>query len=585
MESHRHPAGLYPLSLTEMWERFNFYLMIGILPLYLTDSQKGGMGWTDLQMAVLVGSYNGLVYFTPFIGGLIADRLLGCRLTIVIGGLLMMLGMFVLAVPGVLTLYLGLGLMILGNGAFKPNISTLVGNLYAPGSPLRDAGYNIYYMGINIGAFICNLVAAVVRNVVDEHPIRITSDLVIRGWNAAFATGGMGMLLGLLLFLIYYRRLARADTDPTASGQRESMQPLWLQCLIPAAFLAVAGWFLPDYVDIGLNKPAAAFLGACLPAILFYINIWRGVPDPDDRGRVAALLVIFGIVIVFWMTFMLNTTALNVWARDNTTREPNALVQLITDQMPEFAENAPPSYFDNAGPQVPRPDHNTYEVVSEDKYEELKKAHQLNVIEGAKVYVTQAMLDKIYAHAAPSTPLLPEGKHLKLVNTEIFQSIEPGFIILFTPLIIAFWSYLRLIGREPSTSAKIGLGLLITAGAALTMLGATLVSNDGQTKASPHWLIVNYAIAAVGELCLSPMGLSLVNKMSPANIRAFMMGGWFLSTSFGMKLSGIFGEAYNAMDHRQFWIILIVCNVVCAGVVFLLLPWLNRQMAGTRPST
>jgi proton-dependent oligopeptide transporter, POT family len=583
MERQRHPSGLYILFFTEMWERFSFYLMLGILPLYLADSQKGGLGMTDKEAAVIVGSYIALVYFTPFIGGLIADRVLGFRRTIIIGGLLMMFGQFVLAIPDKMGLFLGMALLILGNGAFKPNISSLLGNLYPPGSPLKDAGYNIFYLGINIGAFICNFVAAFVRNYFDEHPLFITSDWQLGGWHAAFSTGGFGMFLGLIIFLFNYGRFAAFDPErSTTSRKQESLTPLWLQCLTPAVALGALFWFAASYGYLPFNPPTAAFLGACLPVIVFYVNIWKKVPDANDRGRVGALLVIYGVVIVFWMTFHLNTTALNIWARDNTHRVPNKWIQKITETFEEFAENAPPDYFFNAGPEVPRPAKGTFEIVPKERYEELKKGQQLSVVKGKKVFVTQEMFAKIYAGITPSTPILDPGEHLKLTNTELFQSINAGFVVLFTPLVVFFWGFLRRQQKEPSSSAKIGLGLLLTGGSPLIMLLATLVSHDGQTKGSAWWLFGVYAIVTLGELCLSPMGLSLVNKMAPASIAAFMMGGWFLSTSFGNKLSGIFGEAYQEMDHRFFWIILIICDLICAGSIFVLLPWLNRQMAGKK---
>ena len=220
-----------------MWERFSFYLMLGILPLYLADRSKGGMGWSDDQAAMVVGTYMGLVYFTPFIGGRIADLLLGYRKTILIGAVLMMCGHLVLAVPTELALYLGLGLLILGNGAFKPNVSTLLGNLYPEGSPLKDTGYNIFYMGINVGAFICNFVAALVRNHFDEHPWQITPAWELAGWHAAFSTAAFGMFIGLVLFASCYRRFARAD-QKRSSASGESFVPLLAGCLLPASILA-----------------------------------------------------------------------------------------------------------------------------------------------------------------------------------------------------------------------------------------------------------------------------------------------------------------------------------------------------------
>ena len=581
MENERHPKGLVTLFLSEMWERFGFYLLLGILYLYLTDTQKGGLGWSDKDAAVLFGSYLALVYFTPFIGGLLADRLLGCRKTIVIGGVLMMLGYLVLAWPSELTLYLGLGLVILGNGAFKPNISTILGNLYPPGSKLRDSGYNIFYMGINIGAFACNFVAALVRNHFDDHPLQITSTLALRGWSVAFATAGIGMGIGLITFLINYRGLAKADPDPgTGTQPRESLQPLLVQCVAPAIGVAVGAYFAAPYLQkIGINiSPInAAFLGACLPVILFYITIWRGVEDTADRARVGGLLTIFGVVIIFWAIFHLNGTALTAWTRDNTNREPG-VVEFITNNMTEFAENAPPDYFTNAGPEVARPARETFEIVSEEEYKRLSDARELVVAEGKKVYVTQKMFDEVFKNTTPQTPILPPGQHLKLVNPELYQSINPAFVVLFTPLVVAFWHWMRQRGMEPSTSAKIGIGLLLTACGPLVMLAATYATKDGITKGTPGWLFATYALATFGELCLSPMGLSLVNKMSPANIRAFMMGGWFLSTSFGNKLSGIFGELYTEMNHYAFWPMLAISGGFFALLIFVLLPWLNRQM-------
>jgi POT family proton-dependent oligopeptide transporter len=571
--------------------------MIGILYQYLSDSQKSGMGWSDEKASAVVGTYNGLVYFTPFIGGLIADRLLGYRKTIFIGGILMMIGHLVLAWPTVLGLYLGLSFLILGNGAFKPNVSTLLGNLYPPGSKLKDTGYNIFYMGINIGAFACNFVAAFVRNWFDRYPWQISSTWKLTGWHAAFGTAAIGMFTGLIIFSLNYRKFAQADQRPDVSDRsEESLTPFWLEAVLPALVLGGLCWCLTDQAIIDwvstrvlgqaaalykspLGPPTGAFLGACIPVILFYIRVWRGVSDPTERGRVAALLVVFAVAVIFWTTFYLPTTALTAWTRDDTSREPNAVVRVLTDRMDDFTEDAPPSYFSNAGPDVPRPAHDTFEVVSQKKYDELKESHQLEVVEGKKVPVTQEILRSVYEHTTPQTPLLEPGKQHKVVNTELYNSINAGYVILLTPLLVAFFHFLRSRGWEPSTPAKLGIGLVLTALSAVVMLAAVLVTNNGAIKGSSWWLFGFYAVITLGELCLSPIGLSLVNKMSPRRISAFMMGGWFVSTSIGGKLSGVFGEVYHKMPHTQFWIILIVCNLAVAVFVFALLPWLKGQMA------
>lgn len=592
MAGERHPKGLYILFFTEMWERFSFYLMIGILPLYLTDKDRG-LGWTQAESAVVTGSYGALVYFTPFIGGLIADRLLGFRITILIGGTLMMIGHIVLALPTELGLYLGLLFLILGNGAFKPNISTLLGNLYPPGSPLKDSGYSIFYLGINIGGFICNFVANFVRNYFNNRP-----DLNINGWHAAFATAGVGMFIGLVIFAANYRRFGAADPDPrTRPADQTSLAPFWIKCLIPAVACGTLGWFLPwiynslpVYVvflgeEFPLDPHLTAFLVALIPVIAFYINIWSETKDPGERGRVGALLVVFGTAIVFWMTFYLNTSALTFWAQDNTTREPGPLVSLVTDNVEDFAEEAPPGYFSNAGPEVPRPHKSSYRVVSQEEFQKLKKENKLSVEKGEKPYITQQSLDLIYKGAVPGvTPILPEGKQLPLANTELFQSINSGFVILFTPLVVGIWHFLRARGKEPSTPAKLGIGLILTAGSPLIMLMATRASGDGVAKVSAWWLFGTYAIITLGELCLSPMGLALVSKLAPARIAAFMMGGWFVATAIGAKLAGIAGQVYNQWDHYVFWRVLIVCNLFFAAFIFALLPWLKRQMTVEKPA-
>ena len=562
-EKPRHPPGLAILFLTEMWERFSFYLMIGIFYQYLVDSQTGGMGWSGEKAASVVGSYLGLVYFTPFIGGLIADRLLGCRKTIFIGGFFFIAGHTLLAVPTEPVLYLALACLIIGNGCFKPNISTLVGNLYPQDSPLRDNAYTIFYMGINVGAFACNFIAAIVRN--------------LYGWHWAFATAGFGMGLGVLIFFLGQKYIRHADVDPKKARRDspgEDLTPLWIECVLPAIATGTAGWFIGK--NLALGPATTAFLFASVPACFFFIRIWRKLENPIHRGRVAALLTIYGVVIVFWMVFQQNATALTAWAVSNTDRTPSAVVKPVIDLTPEFAESAPPEYFKNAAPDTPRPARESYQVIGDDEYKKLKKKQP----EDGVVYpVTRKMFDEVYAGATPTTPMLPPQKQLKLVNAELFQSINPGCIILFAPLMVAFWHFLNLRRREPSTAAKIGAGLFLTGLSAVVMVVAVHAAGSPEGKVSSWWLFGTYAVITVGELCLSPMGLSLANKLSPPHLRAFMMGGWFLSTSIGNKMSGVFGEVYHRWDHTVFFLVNTGAAVVASGAIFALLPWLRRQMA------
>jgi POT family proton-dependent oligopeptide transporter len=567
----RHPRGLTVLFFTEMWERFSYYLMIGIFMQYLLDSQTGGMGWDGPKAAGVVGTYLALVYFTPFLGGIIAERWLGYRACVVGGGLFMGLGHILLALPGEAALYAALGSLIVGNGLFKPNMATLVGRLYPAGSPLRDRGYTIFYMGVNVGAFICAFVASVVRNAA--------------GWHWAFATAGFGMALGIVIFVAGGKLVKGADISRAerASRTRESLAPLAYGCLLPALALAGLGYFLgvekiPPFHRFG-HPTNSAFLLACLPVIGFYLRIWRGLSDPRERSRVSALLAIFAVVIVFWSVFKQNSTALTAWAQDETDRRPGALVAPVTGWAPQFAETAPPAYFYNADASVPRPDRSMFTVVGPEAYERLKAEKRLAVEHGKATPVTQEILDKVFAGATPATEALPPGEQLRLVNTELLQAINPGFIILFAPIMVGLWNLLNRRRREPSMPAKIGIGLFITGLSALVMFEAARAqAAAGGGKVSVLWLFGTYGVITIGELCLSPIGLSMVSKMAPVRMTAFLMGGWHLSTSMGNKLSGVFGEMYFTLPHTTFFLMNAGICVAAAAAIWAMLPWLRRQM-------
>ncbi|GAB4115205.1 MAG: hypothetical protein Kow001_16400 [Acidobacteriota bacterium] len=475
-----HPSGLKVLFFTEMWERFGYYLLIGILSLYMLDSVTGGLAFTREQAAEVYGTFIALVYLTPFFGGILADRLLGYRKSVVIGGLLMAAGYMTIALSGEGPFYAGLGLVILGNGFFKPNISTIVGRLYPAGSPLKDAGYNIFYMGINIGAFSCNFVAALLRN-------RF-------GWEWAFFAAGIGMLLGVLIFVTQQRHLA----DAPDRGDGSAVEPgilgrLMYQVVLPALAAGAFGYaFLGPWFG---GATTAAFVAASVPVVLFYVVLWLRAPS-HEKGPIGALLAIFSVVIVFWMIFHQNGSTLTYWADENTRREAGILAPVL--QALYLDQDA------TIGGTIQDPD-----------------------AQGS------------YWRNVPPEKRPQAGEKVTLVSTELFQSINPGFIILFTPLLVSFFAWLRVRGREPSTPAKLAWGLFITAVSTLFMLGAVAVSNGGLEKVSPWWLVGTYGVITIGELCLSPMGLALVSKLAPTRVTALMMGGWFLATAIGNKLAGV----------------------------------------------
>ncbi len=288
----QHPKGLYVLFFTEMWERFGYYLMLGIFSLYMLDSvQHGGMGFSSKEKSDVYGTYIGLVYLTPFIGGLLADRILGYRRSILIGGLLMAAGYLGLSLQGETASYVSLLLIIVGNGFFKPNISTLVGNLYnnEKYKANKDAGFNIFYMGINVGAFICNFVAAYMRNNL--------------GWGWAFGAAGVGMLVGLVVFLAGTRHIKEADIIKPTSPRDLPLSKIFGYVLLPVFLFGVLGWIIPG--NIFGTDANDAFLIGCIPVLVFYGSLYFRAAA-GDKGPIGALLAIFLCVIVFWAVFHQN---------------------------------------------------------------------------------------------------------------------------------------------------------------------------------------------------------------------------------------------------------------------------------------
>lgn len=303
----KHPKGLYVLFFTEMWERFGYYLMVGILLLFLTKST--GKGLPSAMGADVVGTFIALVYLTPFIGGLLADRYLGYIKSIFIGGSLMAAGYLTIALPGQYTAYIAMGLIIIGNGFFKPNISTLLGIMYNTEErrPLKDNAYNIFYMGINIGAFFCNFVAAILRNKWEG----------IAGWQAAFSAAGIGLIIGLITLAFNLKHVKQYDVKkPMQAGDMPTSKILGT-VFIPMIVFAALGWIIPG--NIFGSDSADAFISACLPVIYFYINLWRKEKSEDKKG-IGALLFVFAVSVIFWTIYNQNSTGLTIWAESHTDR-------------------------------------------------------------------------------------------------------------------------------------------------------------------------------------------------------------------------------------------------------------------------
>jgi POT family proton-dependent oligopeptide transporter len=429
--------------------------------------------------------------------------------------------------------------VIFGNGFFKPNISTLLGNVYTTPQHIqqKDEGYNIFYMGINTGAFICNFFGAALY--------------IAYGWGAAFLAAGVGMFLGVIIFLIGTKHYKEYDIKKGVSENDMSMTRIVLTILFPSIIAGIIGWLIPG--SLAGSDSTDAFIFACIPVIYFYTSLYFKA-KPEEKRPIAALLAIFAVVIMFWAVFKQNGSALTTWADRYTNREVTGVAQKVFDKL-NFAQTI------------------TYKQDSIAKYDEQFRLQKVDDI------VLKEVNYPVYFKNIAEEKKPSDGEEISVWATNLSQSINPGWVILLTPLIIAFFTWLRRKNKEPSTATKIAFGLLISALSALVMVGAVYINNNGTEKASVMWLIVSYGVITIGELLLSPMGLSIVSKLSPVRITSLMMGGWFVSTSIGNKLSGVLATLWDNYNHKAgfFWLnfgLLMIAAVMC----FAILRRLNKVM-------
>ncbi len=639
----KHPKGLAPLFFTEMWERLAFYLLVGILVVYASDAERGGLGLTRDEANAIYGTYMAFVYFTPFPGGMIADRLLGYRKSILIGGVFFAVGLFLLGLPGMTYFYVGLTLLCLGNGLFKPNISAMVGNLYEKGDPNRDTGFNIFYMGINVGAAVANLVAAPIRNQIS--------------WSWTFWAASIGICIGIVILLANWKVLERADRRPQRTADDTPAGEIFGQIFLPAVVLGVAAFFLHKgylyaYLPSAISAQMLGFLCGMIPVIVFFLRL-PGKAPAAERAGLAALLPVFVAGGTFFMVLHLNGSALTVWADEKSNREVGWVPEI-------WRQDALPAYFGNADPSVPRPREDSLEPVDEtlekafgtknldetrvtalaaiqgiravplwqadgsalpaeaaqatDAWRQLsspvyrdadvkivvtesdgKKSAKVTLAAGARPLRRVVFLRDIEGHATPvffltaakrdavfkaaGSGRLPAGEFLRVVNPEVYQSWNPIFVIFFTPLVVAFFASRMRKGRVITTPRKLVYGMLLTMSAMGVMAIAGFAYEAAGTKVSGLWLVMAYAVITVGELCLSPMGLSLVTKLSPKRLVGLMMGGWFCATAFGNKLSGFFGEIQDDVSPSTFFLLLVGAALLVAGFLYTQLGKLEKTMA------
>ena len=450
----KNPSSLTTLFFTEMWERFSYYGMRALLVLYLVNS----LNYSDAEALHIYAIYTGLVYLTPIIGGYLADKYLGTQKTIFIGGITMMLGHFLMAFPNLL--FLGMGLLIIGNGYFKPNISTLLGRLYKDNDVRRDSGFSIFYIGINLGAFLAPLIVGYVDETIN--------------WHYGFAIAGLGMLAGLIQFYLGQNKIIQEDlshkTKKLSVGDWLLISSLSLINIPIILFIFEINNFINIYAYELLT------LSILLIVILFLKKKGKSIFIRDDIKKILYISILSLFVIFFWIGFEQAGGSLTLYASNSIDRN-------------------------------------------------------------------------LFGFIIPAS---------------FFQSINPLIIILLGPLIANFWLKLDNSDFKVNTSQKMGIGLiLLSAGFFLIMY----VNNSDAASISLWWLVGVYFLHTLGELCLSPIGLSMVTKVSPKKIASLMMGFWFLSSAIANYSAGKLPTILQANNLDLFTFLTIMS--LAAGIILI----------------
>lgn len=482
-----HPKGLATLFFTEMWERFSYYGMRAILILFMTtEAAQEGLGLDTETAAAVYGLYTAAVYLLTLPGGWLADNVFGQRKSIYYGGIIIMLGHLVLAIPGNPTIFfLGLGLVATGTGLLKPNISTIVGDLYPEGGARRDAGFSMFYMGINLGAFLGQVIVPLVADV---------------NWHWGFGLAAIGMLAGLIQYRLTGDNLGELGVIPKAKekseiGRGNSNSTLGIILAVGLIGLLFLFQFI-GYIDMTTATGIAQGAGIIIILItLFYFAyiLVAGGLNTDEKKKVTIIFFLFIGAAIFWSGFEQAGSSLNLFAQNQTDR------MLFGWEMP-------------AG---------------------------------------------------------------------VLQSVNSMFIIIFAPLIGALWVRLAARNMNPSTPIKFGFGLILLGLGFFAMVFAAKIAAAG-SKAGMFWLVLTYFLHTIGELTLSPVGLSATTKLSPKRYVGQMMGIWFVGTALGNLVAGLFAGRFDPSNVQQMpdLFMSVVQISVGAGIIFLILSPFARKWMG-----
>ncbi len=506
-----HPKGLFLLFLVEMWERFSYYGMRALLVLYLTSPTSGmrtppsgapegfnpGRGWSDEAASTLYGWYTGLAYLLPIFGGMIADKMIGTHRSMVVGGLIIALGHVVLAISGMgtfehsevgMSMFIGgLALIVIGTGHFKPTVSVMVGQLYRQGDPRRDGAFTIFYMGINLGAFLCAFVCGTLGERV--------------GWHWGFGSAAVGMIFGLMLYMALRPKcLAGIGLPPEGKGGAAAL-------FLPIA-LILSGAFALAFHSGTLGRMFAgipAWLMFVLAGIVLVLAIWFvAIQRPGDKGPTATIFIFMFFNAFFWLAFEQAGSSFNLFTDRHTDRTIGNF-------------------------EVP---------------------------------------------------------------TTWFQSVNAGLIFMLAPLFAVIWTKLGKKNLNPSQPIKIFLGLAFLGLGYIFMVWAGVIAKDGAAKASMMLIIATYFWHTVGELCLSPTGLSYVTKVAPKRFISLLMGIWFVSSFIANLGAGLTAAKVGAIERGEiklpwsfggqadFFMLFVVSSFGAAIVILVLSPILKRLIGG-----
>lgn len=543
-DQNKHPRGLYVLFGTEMWERFSFYSMLALFTLYLRDPTEG-FGWTATQATTLYANYLMFVYASPLIGGLIADKVTGYRKAVMIGGVFFMIGHGLLSIPAVWAVYAALTFLVIGNGFFKPNVSTMVGNLYPEGSPLKDRAYNIFYMGINVGATTAPIVMEIVR--------------AYFGFHAAFAVAAFGMLISVGVLWFFKSAVENTEQrNPLASANQ-------------AADTAATTVDAPPH---GISDQDEGGFKAANKARQDLMNT-----VPNSR-RVLALLVIFAIVIVFWMVFHQNGSTLTYWADDNTAWNVSGTISNSINPAWIIILTFPLVWFwGQLAKRGKEPSTPTKMAIGM-----LLTGLSFFVLYGAaKLGENQPVTPAQYATGSfrindrVAGNLVADGVPQDVIDKMLAAKDADGKNVI---------NDVKFSTKEDETTKVKVTGeqhyidtINRVAPGAGTQYRDKFLQRSYLFQVSPFWLLLAYAIISLGELMLSPMGLSLVSKVAPIKMRGLLMGGWFVATAIGNKLTMI-GIYWSIWYQSSFFIILGAMAVFMSIVLFFLLKPLKKAMPG-----